>query len=154
MSLSFHSSPPCFNCFQPFILWRPLVAQLFHLHQIFSTLIPSFPSLWKWKLLSHVRLFATPCPRKSPGQNIGVGSLSPFQGIFPTQGLNPGLPHCRWIFYQLSHKGNPFPSLSSLDIMVHLLNWSTYDSTFDPLVSLPFPTTGKILLPHHSGNWL
>ena len=31
----------------------------------------------------------------------------PFQGILPTQGLNPGLLHCRWILYQLSHKGNP-----------------------------------------------
>ena len=31
----------------------------------------------------------------SPGQNIGVGSLSLLQGIFPTQGLNPGLLHCR-----------------------------------------------------------
>ena len=40
----------------------------------------------------------------SPGQNIGVGSLSFLQGIFPTQGLNPGLLHCRWILYQLSHK--------------------------------------------------
>jgi len=29
------------------------------------------------------------------------------QGIFPTQGLNPGLPHCRQILYQLSHKGSP-----------------------------------------------
>ena len=45
--------------------------------------------------------------RNSPGQNIGMGSLSLFQGIFPTQGLNPGLPHCRWILYQLSHKGSP-----------------------------------------------
>ena len=41
----------------------------------------------------------------SPGQNTGVGSLSLLQGIFPTQGLNPGLPHCRQILYQLSHKG-------------------------------------------------
>ena len=29
-------------------------------------------------------------------------------GIFPTQGLNPGLPHCRQILYQLSHKGSPY----------------------------------------------
>ena len=36
--------------------------------------------------------------------NSGVGSLSLLQGIFPTQGLNPGLPHCRQILYQLSHK--------------------------------------------------
>ena len=43
----------------------------------------------------------------SPGQNTGVGSLSLLQGIFPTQGLNPGLPHCRWILYQLSHQGSP-----------------------------------------------
>ena len=36
-------------------------------------------------------------------QNTGVGSLSLLQEIFPTQGLNPGLPHCREILYQLSH---------------------------------------------------
>ena len=43
----------------------------------------------------------------SPGQNTGVGSLSLLQGIFPTQGSNPGLLHCRWILYQLSHKRSP-----------------------------------------------
>ena len=43
-------------------------------------------------------------PWNSPGQNTGVGIL---QGIFPTQGLNLGLLHCRQILYQLSHKGNP-----------------------------------------------
>ena len=46
-------------------------------------------------------------PRNSPDQNTGVGSLSLLQGIFPTQGSNPGLPHCRQILYQLSHKGSP-----------------------------------------------
>ena len=46
-------------------------------------------------------------PWKSPGQNTGVGSLSLLQGIFPSQGLNPGLLHCRWILYELSHKGRP-----------------------------------------------
>ena len=46
-------------------------------------------------------------PWNSPGHNTGVGSLSLLQGIFPTQGLNSGLPHCRWILYQLSHKGSP-----------------------------------------------
>ena len=39
--------------------------------------------------------------------NTGVGSLSLLQRIFPTQGSNPGLPHCRRILYQLSHKGSP-----------------------------------------------
>ena len=45
---------------------------------------------WKWKSLSHVRLFASPwtiySPWNSPGQKTGVGSLSLLQGIFPTQG--------------------------------------------------------------------
>ena len=34
-------------------------------------------------------------------------SVSLLQGIFPTRGSNPGLPHYRQIFYQLSHKGSP-----------------------------------------------
>ena len=42
----------------------------------------------------------------SPGQNTEVGSLSLLQGIFPTQGSNTGLPHCRPILYQLSHQGS------------------------------------------------
>ena len=50
-------------------------------------------------------------PWNSLGQNAGMGSLSFLQGIFPTQGSNPGLPHCRWIFYQLSHKGSPKATL-------------------------------------------
>jgi len=44
-------------------------------------------------------------PWNSPGQN--TGSLFLLQGIFPNQGLNPGLLHCRWILYQLSNKGSP-----------------------------------------------
>ena len=43
----------------------------------------------------------------SPCQNTRVGSLSLLQRIFPTQGSNPGLTHCRQILYQLSHKGSP-----------------------------------------------
>ena len=43
----------------------------------------------------------------SPGQNTGVGSRSLLQGIFSTQGLNLGLPHCKQILYQLSHHGSP-----------------------------------------------
>ena len=46
-------------------------------------------------------------PWNSPVQNTGVGSLSLLQGIFPTQGSNTGLPHCRRILYQLSHQGSP-----------------------------------------------
>ena len=45
----------------------------------------------------------------SPGQNTGVGRYSSLQGIFPIQGLNQGLLHCRKILYRLSHKGSPNP---------------------------------------------
>ena len=47
---------------------------------------------------------------KSPGQTTGVGSHSLLQGIFPTQGSNPGLPHCRPILYHLSRQGSPRPT--------------------------------------------
>ena len=56
-------------------------------------------------------------PWNSPGQNTRVGSCSLLQGIFPTQGSNPGLPHCRWILYQLSHQGSPI-----------ILEWGAYPS--------------------------
>ena len=43
----------------------------------------------------------------SPGKNIGMGCHACLKGIFPTQGLNPGLRHCRQILYQLSHQKSP-----------------------------------------------
>ena len=66
--------------------------------------------LWKCKLLSHARLFVTTwlySPWNYPGKNTGVDSLSPPQGIFAMQESNPGLLHCRWMLYQLSHKRSP-----------------------------------------------
>ena len=63
-------------------------------------------SLWPHGLYS---------PWNSPGQNTGVGSLSLLQGIFPTQALDPGLPHCRRILYQSTHQGSP-----------KILEWVTY----------------------------
>ena len=61
-------------------------------------------------MLSHVRLFVTRVlcsPWSSPVQNTAMGGLSLLQGIFPNQGSNPGLLHCRWILYHLSHQGSP-----------------------------------------------
>ena len=46
-------------------------------------------------------------PWRSPGLNTGMGSPSLLQGVFPTQGSNPGLPYCGQILYHLSHKGSP-----------------------------------------------
>ena len=43
----------------------------------------------------------------SPGQDTEMGSLSLLQGIFPTQELNQGLLHCKWILHQLSYQGRP-----------------------------------------------
>ena len=64
------------------------------------------------QLPSRVQLFATswtiarqaPLSLGSPSKNTAVGCHALLQGIFPTQGLNPGLPHCRWILYHLSQQ--------------------------------------------------
>ena len=69
----------------------------------------------KVKLLSRVRLFATPwtvayqAPRSMgfSSKHTGVGCHFLLQGIFPTQGLNLDLLCCRWILYQLSHQERP-----------------------------------------------
>ena len=72
-------------------------------------------ALSKVKSLSRARLFATPrivaCtkllhPRDFPGKSTGVGCHFLLQGIFPTQGSNPGLSHCRQTLYRLSHQYN------------------------------------------------
>ena len=43
----------------------------------------------------------------SPSKDTGVSCYALLQGIFPTQGSNSGLPHCRRILYHLSHQGSP-----------------------------------------------
>ena len=79
----------------PFMAW--VVSWVF-LKESESRLVVSDQLLWPHGLYS---------PWNFPGQNTAVGSLSLLQGIFPTQGSNPGLPHCGRILYQLSHKGSP-----------------------------------------------
>ena len=68
----------------------------------------------KVKSLSHVQLLRTHglqptrllCPRDFPGKSTGVGCHFLLQKIFLTQGLNPGLLHCRQTLYHLSHQGS------------------------------------------------
>ena len=67
----------------------------------------TMPHHFKQLLDSSLRPYGLYSSWNSPGQNSGVGSLSLLQGIFPTQGLNPGLLHCRRILYHLSHQGSP-----------------------------------------------
>ena len=52
---------------------------------------------------SSLQVGSLPVKPQGKPKNTGVDSLFLLQGIFPTQGLNPGLPHCRWILYQLSY---------------------------------------------------
>ena len=88
----------------------------------------------------------------SPGKNTGVGCHALLQGIFPNQGWNPGLLHCRWILYCLSHQGSP-----------RTLEWLSYpspgdlpDSGIEPgspalqADSLPAELPGKPLDGRHS----
>ena len=78
-------------------------------------------------------------PWNSPGQNTGVGSLSLLQGIVPTLGSNLGLPHCRRILYQLSHKGSP-----------RILEWVAYPfsrGSSDPGIEPGFPALQVDSLP-------
>ena len=46
----------------------------------------------------------------SSGKNTGLDCHALLQGVFPTQGSSPGLPHCRRILYCLSCQGSPAPS--------------------------------------------
>ena len=80
-------------------------------------------SLWPHGLYS-TRLL---CPWNSPGRNTGVGCHVLLEGIFPTQGSNPGLLHSRQILYRLSHQGSP-----------RVLDWIAYSfsrGTSQPRVS-------------------
>ena len=83
------------------------------------------------KSLSRVRLFATPwiVAYQAPpsmgfsGKNTGVGRHFLLQEIFPTQGLNPGLPHCRQMLYPLSHQGSPKPKAPTIIILIDKLDF-------------------------------
>ena len=77
-------------------------------------------SLWPHGLYS---------PWNSPDQNTGVGSLSLLQGIFPTQGSNPGLLHCRQNLYQLSHKGRPWIDKDDTNFRIGGGKWKEWGKT-------------------------
>ena len=62
----------------------------------------------------------------SPGKNTRVGCHALLQGIFPTQGSNPGLPHYRCNFYHLSHQRNPPP----FPLSIPRWNWSANTGSF------------------------
>ena len=93
---------------EPMSLVRPALVGGFFTSS--ATWRAQIKSKWKWKLLSLSDSLGPQglySPWNYPGQSIGVGSHSILQGIFPTQGSNPGLLRCRRSLYQLSHKGSP-----------------------------------------------
>ena len=65
--------------------------------------------LWCWRSLLRVLL----CPWDFPGKNTRVDCHFLLQDIFPIQGLNLGLPHCRQTLYHLSHKRSPWTAKRS-----------------------------------------
>ena len=85
-------------------------------------------SCWSRKI-SHAVGQLSPCTTTLSQPFSRVRLLSLLQGILPIQGSNPGLPHCRQIVYQLSHKGSPrileVGSLSLLQwiFLTRKLNW-------------------------------
>ena len=75
--------------------------------------------IWSCLTLQHHGLEPTRLlwPRHSPHENTWVGCHSLLQRTFPTQGSNPGLPHCRQILYHLCHQGAEHSSLKSYCVM-------------------------------------
>ena len=61
------------------------------------------------------------------------GILSLLQGIFPTQGLNPGLLYCRWILYQLSHKESPKKKKKKIHLQAFIKSFAVFDNVLGTL---------------------
>ena len=127
----------------------------FNLHSLMSKWIESE----RHSVLSEpLQLHGLYNPGTSPGQNTGVGSHSLLQGIFPTQGLNPGLPCCRHILTSWATReaqeywsGQPFPSPGDLpDLGIEPGSPALQAN------SLPAELSGKLLVTHkctYKLNW-
>ena len=74
---------------------------------LYRNLIYDIPQLIYSTLHKHLDYFKFYAVMNFPGNSNGVDCHFLLQGIFPTQGLNPGFPHCRQMLYRLSHQGSP-----------------------------------------------
>ena len=74
-------------------------------------------------------------PQGKP-KNTGVGSLFPLQRIFPTQGSNLGLPHCKQMLYPLSHQGVPIDIQLNFKMKNHFLIRNHFTSSSDQIRSV------------------
>ena len=84
-------------------------------------------------------------PWNSPGQNTWVGIL---QGIFPTQGLNPGLPHCRQVLYQ-NWMSPSFKVLSTLPGTQQMFTKHQLFLIINLALSECFPGPSQLQQPEH-----
>ena len=78
---------------------------------------------------------------------LGMGSHSFLQRIFPTQGSNPGLPHCRQILYHLNHQGSPEWQQTSL-------NLSNFLAPIVAVISNIIFLINRLKQPLAFGNWI
>ena len=115
----------CLFLFSSFIFWTNKLF-IYHINVEWVKVTQLYLTLWRHGLYS---------PWNFPGQNTGVGNLFLLQGIFPTQGLNPGILHCRRILYQLNHKGSP-----------RILEWVAYPFSSGSSQPFPVPEPGTLAL--------
>ena len=103
------------------IFYQPLI----FFYTLYSLAFPIVLYNWNHTVCSLFTLASFSCfqslrshglcsPWNSPGQNIGVSSLSLLQGIFPAQGSNPGIPHCRQILLPAEPQRSPFHFAESI----------------------------------------
>ena len=103
---------------------------------VLCSVTQSCPIFWTPWTLAHQAPFrpfdtgqSIPGKHSCPGKNTEMRCHALLQGIFPTQGSNPGLPHCRQILHQMSHQGSP-----------RILEWVAYP--FSSRSSQPTNQTG------------
>ena len=114
-----------------------------NLHIVFHNVVAAAKSLQSCLTLCNpidCSLPGSSVHEDSPGKNTGAGCHTLLQGIFPSQGLNPGLLHCRWILYSVSHQGSPDPHLfmpSQTKSEFAIALWSCGFACFLPSSLLP-----------------
>ena len=107
----------------------------------------------------NIRIPSSSVHGDSPGKNTRMGCHALLQGIFPTQGSNPGLLHCRWILHHLSHQGSPKVKHYLLHVEFNIIqHWNCFivftlciNKTNSNAVRQWHPT--PVLLPRKSHGW-
>ena len=104
--LSYYLVYPSPTLQEALLLDRNHLIQSYHHLRVFCVCAYSLSHIWLCDLLD-CSLPGSSVHGDSPGKNTAVGCHTLLQGIFPTQGSNPGFPHCRQILYHLSHQRSP-----------------------------------------------